>query len=195
MTTLKAIRHRAHEDRQKAKAELLDKIRVFLVSHATAPDYLSKIVAKLNTQGIFTITGKPWTTRNLWQFLTTNGENLPALRPTAKPGPDTPDVWQKDIPADLTQLVEWAMRYKKLGVLPVVIPDSLLLERVERMMEQENLSFSGLIQELFTRWLSKKEQRISEHKKFSHPPICMSLLRNSGEHVVITMNPSQRKTD
>ena len=29
MTTLKAIRHRAHEDRQKAKAELLDKIRFF----------------------------------------------------------------------------------------------------------------------------------------------------------------------
>jgi hypothetical protein len=198
MSTLKAIRHRAQQERQKAKAALLEKIKVFLVSHATDPDYLAKIVAKLNAQGIFTITGKPWTTRNLWQFLTTNGENLSALRPKAKISAEAPGVWQEDIPADLTQLVEWAMRYKKLGVLPVVVPDSILLERVERMLERENLSFSGVIQELLTRWLAKKEQRIPDHKKlskFSHPPICMSLLRNSGEHVVITMNPSQRKTD
>jgi hypothetical protein len=197
MSTLKEIRHRARQDRKKVKAELLEKIRVFLVSHAADPDYLSKIAGKLNDQGIYTITGKPWTTRNLWQFLTTNGENLAALRPT-KPGAEPSGVWEKDIPTDLTELIEWAMRYKKLGVLPVVISDSLLLERVEKMLEQENLSFSGMIQELLTRWLAKKEHRIPEPKKiskFSRPPICMSLLRNSGEQVVITMSPSQRKTD
>src|SRR3974377_463321 len=97
MSTLKEIRRRARQDRKKVKAELLEKIRVFLVSHAADPDYLSKIAGKLNDQGIYTITGKPWTTRNLWQFLTTNGENLAALRPT-KPGAEPSGVWEKDIP-------------------------------------------------------------------------------------------------
>jgi hypothetical protein len=198
MSTLKAIRHRAQQDRQKTKTALLEKIRIFLVSHAQEPDYLAKIVNKLNTQGIFTLTGKHWTTRNLWQFLTTNGENLAALRSNGKTDSEISSVWQKDIPMDLTELVEWAMRYKKLGVLPIVVPDSVLLDRVEKMLERENLSFSGLIQELLTRWVAKKEFRIPEHKKlakFSHPPICMSLLRNSGEHVVITMHQGQRETD
>jgi hypothetical protein len=198
MSSFKTIRNQAQQERQKAKVELLEKIRVSLARHATAADYLARIAGELNAQGVFTLTGKPWTTRNLWQFLATNGEDFADLKPAAKrraakTGPDRPSVWQQDAPADLEQLLEWAMRYKKVGVVPVAIPDPLLLERVERMLERENLSFSGVIQELLTRWLARKDQRIPEHKKFARPPICMSLLRNSGEHVVITMDPSQRK--
>jgi hypothetical protein len=185
------------QNRREAKTELLQKIRGFLSCHAGADDYLARIVCELNAQGVHTLTGKPWTTKNLWQFLTTNGEILADISaPVEKPEPDTKleAIWQKDVPPDLLELIEWAMRYKKVGVVPLAIPDSSLLERVERMLDRENLAFSGLVQELLTRWLAKKEHRIPEQRRFPQPPICMSLLRNSGEHVVITMDPSQRKS-
>jgi len=197
MNSLRSIRKQLYRKRKKAKAELLQKIRVFLSIHAGADNYLANIVCELNGQGICTLTGKPWTTKNLWQFLTTNREGLADIRlavEEADPKPKLEAIWQRDVPPDLLQLIEWAMQYKKVGVVPVAIPDPSLLERVERMLERENLSFSGLIQELLTRWMAKKEQRLPGQRKFSHPPICMSLLRNSGEQVVITMNPSHRKS-
>ena len=197
MNSLRSIREQTLRNRQKAKTELLQKIRVSLSSHAGADDYLAKIVCEMNAQGVHTLTGKPWTTKNLWQFLSTNSEILADISPPVeKPEPNTmlETLWQKDVPLDLLQLVEWAMRYKKVGVVPLAIPDRSLLERVERMLERENLSFSAVVQELLVRWLAKKEHRIPEHRRLSPPPICMSLLRNSGEHVVITMDPSQRKS-
>jgi len=197
MNSLRSMREQTLLNRQKAKIELLKKIKVALFIHAEADNYLAEVVRELNEEGVRTLTGKAWTTRNLWQFLTTNGEILsdvkaPAEKPEASNNREA--VLQKDVPPDLLQLVEWAMNYKKLGVVPLAIHDPSLLERVEKRLELENLSFSGLVHDLLTRWLAKKEQRIPEQKKLPHPPICMSLLRNSGEHVVITMSHSQEKS-
>lgn len=196
MNSLRSIREPIYRNRQKAKAELCEKIKTCLTCHAGSDNYLVKIVSELNDQGINTLTGKPWTTKNLWQFLTTHWESFARIKAPgekSEPRPEGQSVWENDVPPDLLQLVEWAMRYRKLGVVPLAIPDHVLLERVERMLELENLSFSGLVQDLLIRWLAKKERRIPEHRKIPQPPICMSLLRNSGEQVVITMSNSQRK--
>jgi hypothetical protein len=182
MSPVQSILSRARAERQRAKSELLRKIGELLARYGSAEDYLARIVSDLNSENVCTLTGKAWTTRNLWQFMMTNAEGLGTaclgdeISESESAVGTQPSVHLKDVPPDLANLIEWAMRYRQFGVVPVAVSDAVLLGRVERLLEKESRSFSALVQDLLEQWLAKKENRIVPHKRPSESPVCLHQL-------------------
>jgi len=177
MTTRKDIRLQAARKRQQAKNDLVLIIRELLLEHGFSADYLSRIAAALNDRAVPTLTDKRWTTRNLWQFFATNEDRfkdlpMPGLDGTAGESRQTPE----EKTSDLQRLVDWAMQYKRFGMVPVVIRDRYLLENVENVLEAEDRSLNDLIHELLTKWLAAKEKRIAisgGSTRTIYSPVCM----------------------
>jgi len=162
MGSLRTIREEARREKREAKNALVGRIDALMELYGRDRDYLARIVDELNSKDIRTLGGMTWTTRNLWQFLATNeasfeqvgrSETLPAIIP----GQEATQGPRKDLRQDLDQLLEWARQYRKYGVLPLVIKDEKLLEKVETRLEEKNLSLSDLVTELLERWLKEEE--------------------------------------
>jgi len=177
MATRKDMREQASRKRQDAKRDLIQIMRELLLEHGFAADYLSRIAAALNDRAVATLTGRKWTTRNLWQFFTTNEDrfrdlSLPGRVGSADEAEQTPDEGTMD----LQRLVDWAMQYKRFGLVPVVIRDRNMLENVESVLEAEDRSLNDLVHELLTKWLATNEHRMAVgggSARITHSPVCL----------------------
>ena len=165
MGSLRSIREEARREKREAKDALVGRINSLVHLYGKDRDYLARIVDELNSQNIPTLSGMSWTTRNLWQFLSTNETSFeqigyPETLPAVIPGQDVVQAPRKKFREDLDQLLDWARQYRKYGVVPLVIKDEELLERVETRLEEKDLSLSDLFTELLEDWLKEGTEQL-----------------------------------
>jgi hypothetical protein len=163
MGSLRSMREEARREKRETKNALVGRIDALMELYGKDRDYLARIVDELNSQNIRTLNGMTWTTRNLWQFLATNepsfeqagrSETLPAIIP----GQEAIEAPRKDFRQDLDQLLDWARQYRKYGVVPLVIRDEKLLEKIEARLEEKHISLSDLVTELLEGWLKEETE-------------------------------------
>ena len=97
---------------------------------------------ELNDASIHTLRGANWNPKNLWSFLSLNADLLHDQDPVytlARPETSSALVCVSIPPKEspIGDLLDWAMRFQTLGIVPVHVSDQELLRRVMRRLEEK----------------------------------------------------------